>query len=189
MAAISVINAQKDDVGWSGKTPKLSKGPDILVDLLLRLREAGWDLDVTLVGPNRGYVRDRLDKSNFGYLWRHDLNEAELRDLYRSSQIYLCTSRVEGGPLGPFESYLCGCSVVSTAVGMVSDYQQLPGLYVTTELSSAALADQFEHAVSEDIFSSLDSQTLDERRAKLEPLTTAFFSSQWMDVINEQQIQ
>jgi glycosyltransferase involved in cell wall biosynthesis len=185
MVSISVINAQKDDVGWTGKTPKWSKGPDILVDLLVQLRDAGFRLDITLVGPNRGYVRDQLDRSGYDYIWRHDLSERELREAYQNSQVYLCTSRVEGGPLGPFESYLCGCSVVSTDVGMVRDYSHLRGFYVAKELSASALVEKFRSAVDEGLFASVTERDLASRSSCLDALTPSYFSNKWMEVLNE----
>lgn len=47
---------------------------------------------------------------------------------YRSLDVFLCTSSGEGGPQGPFEAAACGCAVVSTDVGQVSDWDALRNL-------------------------------------------------------------
>ena len=43
-------------------------------------------------------------------------------DYYRASDLYLITSRSEGGPLSLTESWATGVPVVSTRVGMSADY-------------------------------------------------------------------
>lgn len=44
------------------------------------------------------------------------LPEAELLNLFRSSNIYLCTSRYEPFGLAPLEAALCGCAVVANDI-------------------------------------------------------------------------
>lgn len=53
------------------------------------------------------------------------LKAHELVEWYRSIDIFLTTSSGEGGPQGPFEAAACGCAIVSTDVGQVSDWQTL----------------------------------------------------------------
>lgn len=62
------------------------------------------------------------------------LSTADLVEWYRSLDVFLCTSSAEGGPQGPFEAAACGCIVVSTDVGQVSDWEWLRnnGLIVPT---------------------------------------------------------
>ena len=48
-----------------------------------------------------------------------------LRAYYNSCDVFLCTSSAEGGPQGPFEAAACGCAVLSTDVGQVSDWGTL----------------------------------------------------------------
>ncbi len=63
---------------------------------------------------------------------RHDLpswiktygrvSDDELRRLYNSSDIYVIPSWVEGSQLPPMEAMACGCAVVATNVGGITDY-------------------------------------------------------------------
>lgn len=57
--------------------------------------------------------------------------------------IFLCTSSGEGGPQGPFEAAACGCAVVSTDVGQVSDWDTLRqmNLIVPTYRNTAEAAE------------------------------------------------
>ena len=49
-----------------------------------------------------------------------------LRDLYRSCDIWLCPSRMDGGPIHPLEAMACRCALVTTDVGAIRDYT-IPG--------------------------------------------------------------
>lgn len=50
----------------------------------------------------------------------------KLRELYCSCDIWLCPSRMDGGPMHPQEATACGCALVTTNVGAVLDYT-IPG--------------------------------------------------------------
>ena len=112
---------QKDGVGWGeGLEPKMVKGPDILCDVL---EEVAQDepIFVLLTGPSRGYVRKRLEKAGIPHLHRNIPNPDLLIPYYRALDLYLITSRAEGGPKPLLEAMACGIPVVTTPVGMVVD--------------------------------------------------------------------
>lgn len=46
----------------------------------------------------------------------------KLRQLYCSCDIWLCSSRMDGGPMHSQEAMACGCALVTTNVGAVLDY-------------------------------------------------------------------
>lgn len=111
---------QKDGVGWSeGLEPKLEKGPDVFVGVIERLKKI--HPFVLLTGPARGYVKSELKKRNIDYLHIYPKNFHELPNLYHTLDLYLISSRVEGGPLSLLESWASRVPVVSTRVGMVPD--------------------------------------------------------------------
>ncbi len=119
--AIAIGSFQKDGVGWGdGMEPKLIKGPDLLVETLIRL---GEDLPVfaVLTGPARGYVRRGLEQAGIPYKHLYAAGHAELVQCYHALDLYLVTSREEGGPMGLMESMSSGVPVVSTPVGMAPD--------------------------------------------------------------------
>lgn len=111
---------QKDGVGWGeGMEPKLIKGPDVLVEVIDQLKD--MRPFVFLTGPARGYVKHELKKRGVDYTHVYPKNFHELPNLYHALDLYLITSRVEGGPLSIVESWASGIPVVSTRVGMVPD--------------------------------------------------------------------
>lgn len=111
---------QKDGVGWSeGLEPKLIKGPDVLVNTIAQLKP--YNPLVLLTGPARGFVKKHLDELGIDYLHTYLQDSRELPAMYRALDLYMITSRVEGGPLSLLEAWASGVPVVSTCVGMVPD--------------------------------------------------------------------
>jgi glycosyltransferase involved in cell wall biosynthesis len=117
-----IASFQKDGNGWGqGDVPKLIKGPDVLIRTLRILKEAIPELFVLLSGPARGYVRSNLEKLKIPY--RHVLLDKyqDMSSLYHASDVYLVTSRQEGGPKAVLESMATGVPLVTTRVGQAMD--------------------------------------------------------------------
>jgi len=131
---------QKDGVGWGeGLEPKLIKGPDVLVAALERLRGLVPELVVLLTGPARGYVLSELER--LGIPYRHVVAgpRAELARAYHALDVYLVTSRQEGGPKGVLESMATGVPLVTTSVGQAPQLveHERNGLLVDVEDADA----------------------------------------------------
>jgi len=121
--AFVVGSFQKDGVGWGdGLEPKLVKGPDVLVAALGWLRAYAPELHVLLTGPARGYVRQELER--IGVPYRHVLarSRAELSRAYHALDVYVVSSRQEGGPKAVLEAMAAGVPLVSTRVGQAQDF-------------------------------------------------------------------
>ncbi len=113
---------QKDGVGWEdGNTPKREKGPDIFIETVNRLVKKYSNIFVVLTGPSRGYVKQELKKLNIPYIHEYLKDYKEIINYYGILDLYLITSRTEGGPKSVLEAMSCGIPVVSTKVGMCSD--------------------------------------------------------------------
>lgn len=119
---IVIGSFQKDGEGWSdGLSPKYIKGPDILVDTLSKLSR-NYPIHVLLSGPARGYVTRELNERGIDYTYvGYVHNPREVAGLYHALDLYLITSRVEGGPLQLLEAWASGVPVVATPVGMIPD--------------------------------------------------------------------
>ncbi len=121
-SAFVVGSFQKDGVGWGeGLEPKLIKGPDTLVAAVESLRERVPELVVLLTGPARGYVRRELEQR--GIPCRHVVARSrdEVARAYHAIDVYLVTSRQEGGPKAVLESMASGVPLVTTRVGQAQE--------------------------------------------------------------------
>lgn len=118
---IAIGSFQKDGEGWgSGDTPKLIKGPDVFLEAVERLAR-DVPVFVLLGGPARGYVRNGLERLGIRYAYHYAPDRDELAKLYHPLDLYLVTSREEGGPMALMESMASHVPVVSTRVGMAPD--------------------------------------------------------------------
>jgi glycosyltransferase involved in cell wall biosynthesis len=118
---IVVGSFQKDGEGWGeGERPKLIKGPDVF---LAAIAELARDLPVfvLLSGPARGYVKAGLARLGIRFAHDYAADRDALARLYHALDLYLVTSREEGGPMALMESMASGVPVVSTRVGMAPD--------------------------------------------------------------------
>ncbi len=118
---IVIGSFQKDGVGWGeGMEPKLIKGPDVFLAAIAELKKH-LPVFVLLSGPARGYVRAGLERLGVRYAHHYAPDRDELAKLYHALDLYLVTSREEGGPMALMESMSSGVPVVSTYVGMAPD--------------------------------------------------------------------
>ncbi len=121
-SAFVVGSFQKDGVGWGeGLEPKLVKGPDVLVDAVDRMRAAVPELHVLLTGPARGYVLHELDRLGVPSVHVSARSRDELARAYHALDVYVVTSRQEGGPKAVLESMAAGIPLVSTRVGQAQE--------------------------------------------------------------------
>jgi glycosyltransferase involved in cell wall biosynthesis len=121
-SAFVVGSFQKDGVGFrAGLEPKLVKGPDVLVAVLERLRGEIPELFVVLTGPARGYVRRELERIGVPYRHLRLPTRNGLARVYHALDVYLVTSRQEGGPKSVLESMATGVPLVSTRVGQAPE--------------------------------------------------------------------
>ena len=116
---------QKDGEGKKlGLDPKLIKGPDILFDVIDKLSEE-LPITVLLSAPARGYIIEKLKSKGIKFIHKNVLHPNQLSKLYSAIDLYLITSREEGGPKGLIEALSSGKKVVTTPVGMSKDLDAL----------------------------------------------------------------
>lgn len=154
--SICIGSFQKDGIGWGeGLKPKLIKGPDIFVKAVTQL-SIKHKIHCLLTGPARGYVKQELEKARIAYTHRYLDSYEELSNYYHALDVYLVTSREEGGPRAIMESMATGVPVVSTAVGMAPDLikHEINGYLVDVE-DVNAIVKSAESAVTQTASSSL----------------------------------
>ena len=119
--AICIGSFQKDGKGWGeGLDPKLIKGPDVFLKVTESL--AGrHPIFVLLLGPARGYVKRGLDELGVSYFHTFVKDYQDIVPYFHCLDMYLITSRDEGGPKAILECMATGVPVVTTRVGMAPD--------------------------------------------------------------------
>jgi|TARA_B100000315_G_scaffold260413_1_gene321558 glycosyltransferase involved in cell wall biosynthesis len=111
-----LIGSFQRDTETDLRTPKLSKGPDTFCDIVETLHPDRYF--VLLAGPRRNYIEDRLTKRGIGFESLGKVSYDQMRDLYGSLDVYLVTSRCEGGPQAILEAMATKTPIYSTPVGI-----------------------------------------------------------------------
>lgn len=121
-SATVIGSFQKDGTGWGeGLEPKLIKGPDVFLKTIGLMKSKEKGLYVLLSGPARGYVRRGLEELGVPYSHLFVKRHPDIATLYHALDLYLVTSRQEGGPKAVLESMACGVPLVTTRVGQAAD--------------------------------------------------------------------
>jgi glycosyltransferase involved in cell wall biosynthesis len=145
---------QRDTEGADLSSPKLVKGPDIFLDIVKEVYKEKKNMHVILAGPRRFWLKKELNEAGIPYTFigkevtdRDDypdniLAKEDINILYNLIDIYLVTSRFEGGPLSIIEAAAAKCKILSTDVGIASDILSPKCLYnVPSEASDLILGD------------------------------------------------
>lgn len=120
--AIVIGSFQKDGVGWGeGLEPKNIKGPDVFLKVVENIRKEIQNIYVLLSGPSRGFVKNGLEELGIPYKHNYFKDYREIANLYDALDLYIVTSREEGGPKAILESMAKGIPLVTTEVGQAKD--------------------------------------------------------------------
>lgn len=112
---------QRDTEGDTGK-PKLEKGPDIFCDSILALRQkTEKKLHILLGGWRRSFVESRLIEHEIDYTLMERVELDVLKSMYTACDLYLVSSRFEGGPQALLEASALKVPIISRDVGMATD--------------------------------------------------------------------
>lgn len=124
---------QRDTEGSSirdGKfLPKLEKGPDRFVKIVEMLWNINKEVEVVLTGYRRQYVCKELERIGVKYYYFEKADGRFINELYNCLDLYLISSRVEGGPRAVVECATIGVPVISTDVGIVSEVLDPMSIY------------------------------------------------------------
>jgi glycosyltransferase involved in cell wall biosynthesis len=107
-------------IGSKGSDFDLSrKGTDLLLDVVRKAARRLPHLHIVLGGPGWDKELASLRASGVSASATGYIRKSDLPALYSALDVYLLTSRVEGGPCTVFEAMACETAVVSTRVGAV----------------------------------------------------------------------
>ena len=111
---------QRDTEGHDLKSPKLEKGPDLLCDFIEKNDWPSRDVEVVLSGWRRQYVISRLEAAKIKYHFYEMCDFKTLNELYNCLDLYVVSSRYEGGPQAIMECAITKTPIISTNVGLAS---------------------------------------------------------------------
>ena len=127
---------QRDTEGSDLKSPKLVKGPDIFIAIVKSLYKENKNLKVVLTGKRRNYVIAELTKNKIPYKYFEMTNFSMMNELYNILDLYLITSRLEGGPQALVECGLTKTPVISTDVGIAKEILDEESIFDFQDISS-----------------------------------------------------
>ncbi len=112
---------QRDTEGFDLKSPKLSKGPDRFLNIVLDMNKNKKNLEVVLTGKRRQFLIENFNKNKIKYHYFEMIDFHTLNELYNLLDLYIVASRVEGGPRSLFECAISRTPIISTDVGFASN--------------------------------------------------------------------
>ena len=109
-------------------SPKLIKGPDIFIDLVNRLNN-NQNIRILLAGTRRQYVINKLKELGINYKYFEMVQIDQLNEFYNILDLYLVSSRLEGGPQAVLECAVTKTPIISTDVGVASEILHPNSIY------------------------------------------------------------
>jgi hypothetical protein len=120
---------QRDTEGYDLKSPKLEKGPDIFLQQAEKLYKKNKNSIVVLTGKRRQYLISQLEKNSIPYKYFEMVSIKELNELYNILNLYIVSSRTEGGPQAIVECGLTKTPIISTNVGYAPMFMSKESIY------------------------------------------------------------
>ncbi|MEW6068856.1 MAG: glycosyltransferase [Nitrospirota bacterium] len=132
---------QRDTEGSDLTTPKYMKGPDIFLEIVKKIYEKNKNIHIVLAGPRRFWLRRKLSESGIPFTFVGELIEGKddlientidrslINILYNIINVYLVSSRMEGGPKAVLECASTQTKILSTDVGHAKDILEKKQIY------------------------------------------------------------
>jgi len=128
---------QRDSEGANPNEPKLSKGPDRFLEVVKDLNNQHKKLHIVLTGKRRDYIINELKKYKINYSYFEMVNFSSINELYNCLDLYIVSSRYEGGPQSILECGVTKTPLISTDVGIASEILSSESIYDMTNFSKA----------------------------------------------------
>lgn len=128
-SAYLVGSFQRDTEKGRKKLPKLEKGPDIFIEAVKQLYKEHQNLEVILTGIRRDFIISELNNLKIKFYYLGMVDYIKLNQLYNSLDLYIVSSRIEGGPAAIMECAITKTPIVSTDVGIASEILHAESIY------------------------------------------------------------
>jgi len=134
---------QRDTEGSDLKSPKLSKGPDRFLKIVIEMQKQNPNIEVLLTGKRRNYLIENFKKNNIPFYYFEMVDYKDLNELYNLLDLYIVASRVEGGPRSIFECAITNTPIISTDVGFASVILSPKSIYMIDNFQLAESDEQY----------------------------------------------
>ena len=98
----------------------MSKGPDQFLKIVKELN-LEKPVSVILTGYRRSYLIKELQKENINFYYFEKVSQTQINELYNCLDLYIVSSRVEGGPQAILECAITKTPIISTDVGVAAE--------------------------------------------------------------------
>ena len=139
---------QRDTEGKDLKSPKLIKGPDRFIEIIKTKQTQFENLLILLTGKRRQYVINELKKLNIDFKYFEMVEPKQLNELYNCLDLYIVASRKEGGPQAIIECGLSKTPIISTNVGIASEFLHPDSIFTMESFKEAKPNTKFAYEKS-----------------------------------------
>ena len=123
---------QRDTEGSDLVSPKLEKGPDIFLKKIIEISKFK-KIHILLGGYRRNYIIKHLKINNIGFTYYEKPSLEFINLMYCALDLYVISSREEGGPQSLFESSFLGVPYITTKCGQYNLFSNNCNLYSVDE--------------------------------------------------------
>ena len=139
---------QRDTEGHDLKSPKLIKGPDIFLNIVKEQYEDNKNLVVILTGKRRQYLINKFNELGIPYRYFEMVDIYTINELYNILNLYLVTSRIEGGPQAILECAQTRTPLLSTNVGVAPEILHEESIYEVDNFENAKVNIEYAYEKS-----------------------------------------
>jgi glycosyltransferase involved in cell wall biosynthesis len=113
----------------SFQNDKTSKAPEIFLNIVLDMIKLGRKIEVILSGRNRNFLTYNFVNLGLKYRYFNMVPLEIINELYNCLDLYVVSSRYEGGPRSIIECALTRTPVISTRVGIAPEFMDENSLF------------------------------------------------------------
>ena len=128
---------QRDTEGSDLISPKLSKGPDLFLEIVREMYEDRNNIEIVLTGKRRNYLKSELTKLKIPFYYFEMVDFEDLNNLYNCLDLYIVASRYEGGPQSILECAITKTPIISSRVGVSEEILSEESLFDMDTFSEA----------------------------------------------------
>ena len=113
----------------SFQNDKTSKAPEIFLNIVLDMIKLGRKIEVILCGRNRNFLTYNFVNLEVKYRYFSMVPLEIINELYNCLDLYVVSSKYEGGPRSILECALTRTPVISTRVGIAPEFMDANSLF------------------------------------------------------------